>query len=1049
MLVLLFYRKIALTNLVLVDYDLLTYFYPYKEAAASALREGRFPLWNPYLFTGAPFMANPQTALFYPLNLPGYAFSATLAVKYSIIIHVFLAGVFTYAFGRASLGLARTGAMASALCFMFGGFLTQQVGHINQLNAAVWLPLILMLFDLGWRKQQPLFALAGGLALSAQVLAGHSQETFLLLVAFGLYAAFRLAESAARRPSPDFRAVIWKAAGFAAIVGLGIGLSATQLIPTLELSQESIRGGGLPYKEAASFSLPPWLLARSLLPSFTDSPFSEYIAYTGIIPLFLAAIGLMGRRARPRRAASVATPKPTPEVRPASQAVSKPSSQPSPRGRRRHPLSPLGEGQGEGTRGMAGVGSSLTQDRGGFRKSPRSTEYFPAGLLGGVKVRLRRLVWRRGPPLDPGMGPMPPGGGLRHLHKDFERRWASFFWLGLGLLALFMALGGYNPLFEIIYRIAPPLGLFRVPARWLYLYAFAVAALAGIGADRLVSADVVRGWLRGLGRALVWAAAALIPVAVVQLVAARTKEDVSAPVFWAWVGLIVIAAATAQFLPRLTNKTVRSAVLVTLLGGELFVAGSFLNSDTVTAPQAVSELRPTALQLLQDPGLFRILSVSRTDFDPGDASDLKSIFSRSLDQDEIYQLLVAIKHQEALSPNIPMKYGIATLDGYDGGVLPLRRYVDFKALLLDGSPLREATTLKPNQADALLRDQLAGAPDTRLLGLLNVKYIVADKQGDLWLDNVYYDLSTPVEISAPAPSVTLRPPDFEATSIGLVLQFPDTERPAGPLAQVTIADRAGRSYRGTIDPAGARDLPQPGAFYVKLDFDAPHSPLDINVSYLGAGGRLVLRGASLIDGRTGASESLGTDPHLRLVHSGDLKIYENLDWQPRAFIAQDYAWIKDDRQALDAIRNNLKTAGAPPAGPLVLDGVPPPGLPAEALSAGAGGQASILSYQPERVLVQANLASPGYLVLADSYYPGWRAFVDGREQPVLRAEYLFRAVYLPAGAHQVEFRYEPGSFRWGMAISVSTLALMALGGAGWTVRRRIGVFLRPEGRRLS
>ncbi|MDP2660980.1 MAG: YfhO family protein [Dehalococcoidia bacterium] len=918
LLVLFFYRKIALTNLVLVDYDLLTYFYPYKEAAASALREGRFPLWNPYLFTGAPFMANPQTALFYPLNLPGYALSATLAVKYSIVFHVFLAGLFTYAFARSSLGLARTGAMASALCFMFGGFLTQQVGHINQLNAAVWLPLILLLFDLAWRKQQPLFALAGGLALSAQVLAGHSQETFLLLAAFGLYAAFRLAESAARRPSLDLTAVIWKAAGFAVIVGLGIGLSAAQLLPTLELSQESIRGGGLPYKEATSFSLPPWLLARSLLPSFADSPFSEYIAYTGIIPLFLAAVGLKGRRARP----------------------------------------------------------------------------------------------------------------------------ASTFWLGLGLLALFMALGGYNPLFELIYRIAPPLRLFRVPARWLYLYAFAVAALAGIGADRLVSADVVRGWLRGLGRMLVWAAAALIPVAVVQLVAARTKEDVSAPVFWAWVGLILIAAALAQFLPRLARRPVRSVVLITLLGGELFVAGSFLNSDTVTAPQAVSDLRPTAAQLLQDPGLFRILSVSRTDFDPGDASDLKSIFSRSLDQDEIYQLLVAIKHQEALSPNIPMKYGIATLDGYDGGVLPLRRYVEFKALLLDGAPLREAAVLKPNQADALLRDQLAGAPDRRLLGLMNVKYIVADKQGDLWLDNVYYDLSTPAEISAQAPTVTLRPPDFEATSIGLVLQFPDAERPAGPLAQVTIADRAGRSYRGTIDPGSARALSQAGSYYVKLDFDAPHSPLDINVSHLGAAGRLVLRGASLIDSRTGASESLGTDSHVRLVHSGDLKIYENLDWQPRAFVAEEFVWIKDDQQALAAIRNSLKGAGPPPAGPLVLDGAPPPGLPAEASSPGAGragGQASIVSYQPERVAVQANMASPGYLVLTDSYYPGWRAFVDGQEQPVLRAEYLFRAVYVPAGAHQVEFRYEPGSFRWGMAISISALALMALAAVIASVRRRRGL----------
>src|SRR3990172_5452615 len=159
LLVLLFYRKTAFTNLILVDYDLLTYFYPYKEAAALAFREGRLPLWNPYLFTGVPFLANPQTALFYPLNLPGYLLSAPLAVKYSVIFHVFLAGAFMYAFARSSLALGRPGALVAAFTFMFGGFLTQQVGHINQLNAAVWLPLLLLLFDLARQRPQPLFAL--------------------------------------------------------------------------------------------------------------------------------------------------------------------------------------------------------------------------------------------------------------------------------------------------------------------------------------------------------------------------------------------------------------------------------------------------------------------------------------------------------------------------------------------------------------------------------------------------------------------------------------------------------------------------------------------------------------------------------------------------------------------------------------------------------------------------------------------------------------------------------------------------------------------------
>jgi uncharacterized membrane protein YfhO len=60
-------------------------------------------------------------------------------------------------------------------------------------------------------------------------------------------------------------------------------------------------------------------------------------------------------------------------------------------------------------------------------------------------------------------------------------------------------------------------------------------------------------------------------------------------------------------------------------------------------------------------------------------------------------------------------------------------------------------------------------------------------------------------------------------------------------------------------------------------------------------------------------------------------------------------------------------------------------------------------------------------VLADSSYPGWKAYVDGREQEVLRANLFFRAVVLPAGDHVVEFRYQPRSFALGMILSLMVL----------------------------
>jgi uncharacterized membrane protein YfhO len=70
-------------------------------------------------------------------------------------------------------------------------------------------------------------------------------------------------------------------------------------------------------------------------------------------------------------------------------------------------------------------------------------------------------------------------------------------------------------------------------------------------------------------------------------------------------------------------------------------------------------------------------------------------------------------------------------------------------------------------------------------------------------------------------------------------------------------------------------------------------------------------------------------------------------------------------------------------------------------------------YAPHRVVISAASDHPGYLVLTDTWFPGWTAHVDGRETPVERADYAFRAVRLESGRHEIEFRYDPGSVRLG------------------------------------
>lgn len=97
-----------------------------------------------------------------------------------------------------------------------------------------------------------------------------------------------------------------------------------------------------------------------------------------------------------------------------------------------------------------------------------------------------------------------------------------------------------------------------------------------------------------------------------------------------------------------------------------------------------------------------------------------------------------------------------------------------------------------------------------------------------------------------------------------------------------------------------------------------------------------------------------------------------------------------------------------------------------ARDATAHGTARILRDEPEHVVVEADATTPAYLTLADTFDPGWSATVDGRPAPIRPAWLTFRAVFLQAGKHRVEFRYRPAGFRLGLAVSLVGLAAAAL-----------------------
>jgi uncharacterized membrane protein YfhO len=81
--------------------------------------------------------------------------------------------------------------------------------------------------------------------------------------------------------------------------------------------------------------------------------------------------------------------------------------------------------------------------------------------------------------------------------------------------------------------------------------------------------------------------------------------------------------------------------------------------------------------------------------------------------------------------------------------------------------------------------------------------------------------------------------------------------------------------------------------------------------------------------------------------------------------------------------------------------------------------------EPDRVVVTTVAERPAWLVLNDTYGPGWRASIDGRPAPLFRANALVRAVPVPAGRHEVGFAYRPASVRVGAAVSIAALAIVA------------------------
>ncbi|MBM2812852.1 MAG: hypothetical protein HW416_3611, partial [Chloroflexi bacterium] len=233
-------------------------------------------------------------------------------------------------------------------------------------------------------------------------------------------------------------------------------------------------------------------------------------------------------------------------------------------------------------------------------------------------------------------------------------------------------------------------------------------------------------------------------------------------------------------------------------------------------------------------------------------------------------------------------------------------------------------------------------------------------------------------------------------------------------------------------------------FYSERDLPAAMQVDRVSVHYVHPEGEIEVYGIGLFNFETGATA--GATPTMRsklslVYRDRDLQIMENRDAFPRAYVVPNAILSNTGESPIsrmldrpfDPTRQVLLEAApglnTPSGGQRAVQEAAslPVAIDSESQSATDTRQTPVaavpLSIEPDRVVYRASAPTGGYLVHAATFFPGWRARVDGADAQILPANALFRAVPLPAGEHLVELRYEPPSVELGLNISVWASAM--------------------------
>jgi len=241
--------------------DLIGQLAAWRAFATDNIRAGHFPLWNPYAYSGQPFLGDFQSAELYPPNVIFLFLPLARAVNLSFLLHLLLMGwgMGFWVTRRGNHPLA--GALAGIALALSGPvFMRLFAGHLANICTMAWAPWLFCALEAAWRgpRIRPLLLAAALVCL--QILGGHPQYVFYLGIAAGLHAiVYSIAEPALRRRALPNVVIAYFG---------GALLSAAQLLPGLAAIGESVRQSKLAYNFVSMFSFPPENVLTLIAPSF-------------------------------------------------------------------------------------------------------------------------------------------------------------------------------------------------------------------------------------------------------------------------------------------------------------------------------------------------------------------------------------------------------------------------------------------------------------------------------------------------------------------------------------------------------------------------------------------------------------------------------------------------------------------------------------------------------------------------------------------------------------------------------------------------------------